>query len=148
MMEWHIPCFVLVSSQAIRFWYLQITLMQPGLQTQLTKSECHFCYFQAGKDFLLREYTSKEKKISELKGISPAKLTNPNEINEHLDVKLTEIEKLQLPSSWPKDSFSGIIRVCPGAEVFNTKGKMRRVQEKNMKMFKEMKKYIKKWGKI
>ncbi|XP_033107007.1 TIP41-like protein [Anneissia japonica] len=53
-------------------------------------------YHEADKNYIIREYTSREKKISELK-VSPAALTDANQIHPHLDVTKEVIEKLEFP---------------------------------------------------
>ncbi|XP_056141041.1 TIP41-like protein [Lampris incognitus] len=53
-------------------------------------------YYEAGKKYMLREFSTRESKIAELKNVA-AQYTDPNEIAPHLTLKLTECEKLELP---------------------------------------------------
>lgn len=55
-------------------------------------------YHEAGKDFMLREFSARESKISELKHVPPALYTDPNEITQYLPLRFTECEKLEFPS--------------------------------------------------
>ncbi|CAN9501506.1 unnamed protein product [Ophioblennius macclurei] len=54
-------------------------------------------YHEAGKDFMLREFSTRENKITELKNVPAALYTDPNEIAQHLTLKLIQCEKLELP---------------------------------------------------
>ncbi|XP_051242412.1 TIP41-like protein isoform X1 [Dicentrarchus labrax] len=54
-------------------------------------------YHEAGKNYMLREFSTRESKIAELKNVPAALYTDPNEIAQHLTLKLTECEKLELP---------------------------------------------------
>ncbi|KAI3373382.1 hypothetical protein L3Q82_021932 [Scortum barcoo] len=51
----------------------------------------------AGKNYMLREFSTRESKIADLKNVPAALYTDPNEIAPHLTLKLTECEKLELP---------------------------------------------------
>uniref|UniRef100_A0A8C3SR64 TIP41-like protein n=1 Tax=Chelydra serpentina TaxID=8475 RepID=A0A8C3SR64_CHESE len=51
----------------------------------------------ADKPYMLREYTSKESKISSLTHVPPSLFTEPNEISQYLPVKETVYEKLEFP---------------------------------------------------
>ncbi|KAE8607994.1 hypothetical protein XENTR_v10011354 [Xenopus tropicalis] len=55
-------------------------------------------YHEADKTFMLREYTSKESKISNLSHVPPPLYTEPNEISQYLPVTQTIYEKLEFPS--------------------------------------------------
>ncbi|XP_064473315.1 TIP41-like protein [Ornithodoros turicata] len=55
-------------------------------------------YHEAGWDYLLREYTSKEAKANQL-DVPVSVLTNPAALSEHLPVKSVHLEKLVLPAS-------------------------------------------------
>jgi type 2A phosphatase activator TIP41 len=55
-------------------------------------------YHEAGKDYILREYTSRESKTNSL-NVPTTVLIDPNEIVEHLTVQLQRHEKLIFPSS-------------------------------------------------
>ncbi|KAF6725749.1 TIP41-like protein [Oryzias melastigma] len=59
-------------------------------------------YHEAGKDYLLREFSTRENKIAELKHVPSGVYTDPNEIAQHLTLKLTECEKLELPAALPQ----------------------------------------------
>ncbi|XP_062341087.1 TIP41-like protein [Osmerus eperlanus] len=54
-------------------------------------------YHEAGQNYMLREFSTRESKISELQNVPAMLYTDPNEISQHLSVKLTECEKLELP---------------------------------------------------
>ncbi|XP_051551653.1 TIP41-like protein isoform X2 [Myxocyprinus asiaticus] len=54
-------------------------------------------YHEAGKKHMLREFSTRESKISNLQRVPPAFYTDPNEIAQHLPLKLTECEKLEFP---------------------------------------------------
>ncbi|XP_041935314.1 TIP41-like protein [Alosa pseudoharengus] len=54
-------------------------------------------YHEAGKNFMLREFSARESKISELKHVPPALYTDPNEVAQYLPLRLTECEKLDFP---------------------------------------------------
>ncbi|CDQ73191.1 unnamed protein product [Oncorhynchus mykiss] len=54
-----------------------------------------------GKNYMIREFSTRESKISELKNVPAALYTDPNEIAQHLTLKLTECEKLELPETGP-----------------------------------------------
>ncbi|XP_049447554.1 TIP41-like protein isoform X1 [Epinephelus fuscoguttatus] len=59
-------------------------------------------YHEAGKNYMLREFSTRESKIAELKNVPAALYTDPNEIAQHLTLKLTECEKLELPEMQPQ----------------------------------------------
>ncbi|KAL2102812.1 hypothetical protein ACEWY4_001980 [Coilia grayii] len=54
-------------------------------------------YHEAGKNFMLREFSARESKISELKHVPPPMYTDPNEIAQYLPLRFTECEKLDFP---------------------------------------------------
>ncbi|KAK2828949.1 hypothetical protein Q5P01_019983 [Channa striata] len=54
-------------------------------------------YHEVGKNYMLREFSTRESTISELKNVPAALYTDPNEIAQHLTLKRTECEKLELP---------------------------------------------------
>nr|XP_033798386.1 TIP41-like protein [Geotrypetes seraphini] len=56
-------------------------------------------YHEGDKNFMLREYTSRESKIINLKHVSAALFTEPNEISQHLPVTETIYEKLEFPDA-------------------------------------------------
>lgn len=53
-------------------------------------------YHEAGTNFILREYTSKEEKTE---NIPMAVQTDPNEVSNHLKLTLEVFEKMELPTS-------------------------------------------------
>ncbi|XP_029375358.1 TIP41-like protein isoform X2 [Echeneis naucrates] len=59
-------------------------------------------YYEAGKNYMLREFSTREKKIAELKNVPAALYTDPNEIAQHLTLKLMVCEKLELPMTEPQ----------------------------------------------
>lgn len=63
-------------------------------------------YHEAGKNYMLREFSTRESKISELQNVPAALYTDPNEISQHLTLKLTECEKLELPMMDPQSGDS------------------------------------------
>ncbi|MBN3297959.1 TIPRL protein, partial [Amia calva] len=56
-------------------------------------------YHDAGKNYMLREFSTRESKISALQHVPPAFYTDPNEISQYLPLKLLECEKLEFPGS-------------------------------------------------
>ncbi|KAF7651231.1 hypothetical protein LDENG_00113810 [Lucifuga dentata] len=58
-------------------------------------------YHEAGKNYMLREFSTRESKIAELKNVPAAFYTDPNEIAQHLTLRLTECDKLELPVTPP-----------------------------------------------
>lgn len=54
-------------------------------------------YHQAGSDHLLREFSSKDAKLEELK-VSPAVLTDPNKLNNLLPIRQFLVHRINLPS--------------------------------------------------
>ncbi|KAM4609510.1 TIP41-like protein isoform 1-T3 [Discoglossus pictus] len=54
-------------------------------------------YFEADKEFMLREYTSRESKISNLSHVPAPLFTEPNEISQYLPIAETICEKLEFP---------------------------------------------------
>lgn len=59
-------------------------------------------YHEAGNNYMLREFSMRESRIDDLKHVPAAKYTKPNEISQHLTLKLTECEKLQFPPAEEK----------------------------------------------
>ncbi|XP_026462981.1 TIP41-like protein [Ctenocephalides felis] len=55
-------------------------------------------FYEVGKDYIIREYTSKENKIEELT-VPKYLLIEPNEIAKHLSLQTKICEKLTLPKS-------------------------------------------------
>lgn len=58
-------------------------------------------YHEAGKSFMLREFSMRESRMEELKGVPAALFTDPNEVAPHLTLKLTHCDKLELPQTEP-----------------------------------------------
>ncbi|KAK7907047.1 hypothetical protein WMY93_015659 [Mugilogobius chulae] len=56
-------------------------------------------YHEAGKSFMLREFSMRESRLDELKNVPPAIYTDPNEVASYLSLKLTQCEKLELPEA-------------------------------------------------
>ncbi|XP_048873698.1 TIP41-like protein isoform X2 [Brienomyrus brachyistius] len=54
-------------------------------------------YHEAGRNYMLREFSTRESKVSALRHVPPALYTDPNEIAQHLPLRLTECEKLEMP---------------------------------------------------
>ncbi|XP_053555522.1 TIP41-like protein [Bombina bombina] len=54
-------------------------------------------YHESDKRFMLREYTSRESKISNLSHVPAPLFTEPNEISQYLPVTQTIFEKLEFP---------------------------------------------------
>ncbi|XP_032016957.1 TIP41-like protein [Hylobates moloch] len=54
-------------------------------------------YHEADKNYMLREYTSRESKISNLMHVPPSLFTEPNEISQYLPIKEAVCEKLIFP---------------------------------------------------
>lgn len=67
-------------------------------------------YHEAGKDYMLREFSTRESKVAELKTVPPALYTDPNEIAQHLNLKLTECEKLELPVMEPQTDVNKVLQ--------------------------------------
>ncbi|XP_077198148.1 TIP41-like protein [Paroedura picta] len=61
-------------------------------------------YHEADKCYMLREYTSRESKVSSLMHVPQALFTDPNEIAQYLPVKETVCEKLEFPESLNSES--------------------------------------------
>jgi type 2A phosphatase activator TIP41 len=52
-------------------------------------------YFENGKDFIIKEYTSREATYDRLKHVPPALYISPNEIGDHLPVNVKSHELLK-----------------------------------------------------
>ncbi|XP_038048067.1 TIP41-like protein [Patiria miniata] len=55
-------------------------------------------YHEAGESYILREFTSREKSISDLK-VEPSLYTNPTEIAEHLDITAEQYDRIDFPQA-------------------------------------------------
>jgi type 2A phosphatase activator TIP41 len=55
-------------------------------------------HYETGKDYILKEYTSREGTYDRLKHVPPALFISPNEISDHLPVstRVQEILKFQV----------------------------------------------------
>ncbi|XP_076607011.1 TIP41-like protein [Chaetodon auriga] len=67
-------------------------------------------YHEAGKNYMLREFSTRESKIAELKNVPAALYTDPNEIAQHLTLKMTECEKLELPVMQPQTAVHEVLQ--------------------------------------
>ncbi|XP_075876208.1 TIP41-like protein isoform X1 [Nelusetta ayraudi] len=54
-------------------------------------------YHEARNSYMLREFSTRESKIEELKNVPAGLYTDPNEIAQYLTLKLTDCEKLEFP---------------------------------------------------
>ncbi|XP_039526265.1 TIP41-like protein [Pimephales promelas] len=78
------------------FLLLRFFLRVDGVMIRINDTRL---YHEAGRNHMLREFSTRESKIPDLQHIPPALYTDPNEIAQHLPLKLTECEKLQLPET-------------------------------------------------
>ncbi|XP_065532706.1 TIP41-like protein isoform X3 [Lathamus discolor] len=85
-------------------------------------------YHEADKAYMLREYTSRESKISSLKGrcafvnaqitrqdtghVPPSLFTEPNEISQYLPIKETICEKLEFPEKMEPKPEASLETTC------------------------------------
>ncbi|XP_051764141.1 TIP41-like protein isoform X1 [Ctenopharyngodon idella] len=76
------------------FLLLRFFLRVDGVMIRINDTRL---YHEAGKNHMLREFSTRESKISDLQHVPPAIYTDPNEIAQHLPLKLTECEKLEFP---------------------------------------------------
>ncbi|XP_026225932.1 TIP41-like protein isoform X1 [Anabas testudineus] len=67
-------------------------------------------YHEGGKNYMLREFSTRESKISELKHVPAALHTDPNEIAQHLTLKRIECEKLELPVMYPQTAVNEVLQ--------------------------------------
>ncbi|XP_047235189.1 TIP41-like protein isoform X1 [Girardinichthys multiradiatus] len=67
-------------------------------------------YYEDGKNYMLREFSTRENTIAELKNIPAAFYTDPNEIAQHLTLRVTECEKLEFPVMQYESSVSEVIQ--------------------------------------
>uniref|UniRef100_A0A3Q3WHJ0 TIP41-like protein n=1 Tax=Mola mola TaxID=94237 RepID=A0A3Q3WHJ0_MOLML len=67
-------------------------------------------YHEAGKNYMLREFSTRESKIAELKSVPAALYTDPNEIAQHLNLRLTECEKLEFPVMPPQTPVKDVLQ--------------------------------------
>jgi len=54
-------------------------------------------YYEAQANFLLREYSTRESRMSELEKLPPSVITDPNEVYRHLTLKEECFQKLDFP---------------------------------------------------
>ncbi|XP_013040198.3 TIP41-like protein [Anser cygnoides] len=76
------------------FVLLRFFLRVDGVLIRMNDTRLHH---EADKAYMLREYTSRESKISSLKHVPPSLFTEPNEISQYLPIKETICEKLEFP---------------------------------------------------
>lgn len=69
-------------------------------------------YHEADKAYMLREYTSRESKISSLKHVPPSLFTEPNEISQYLPIKETICEKLEFPEKMEPKPEASLETMC------------------------------------
>uniref|UniRef100_A0A8B9FVR6 TIP41-like protein n=1 Tax=Amazona collaria TaxID=241587 RepID=A0A8B9FVR6_9PSIT len=69
-------------------------------------------YHEADKAYMLREYTSRESKISSLKHVPPSLFTEPNEISQYLPIKETICEKLEFPEKMEPKPEASLETTC------------------------------------
>lgn len=73
-------------------------------------------YYESDKPYMLREYTSKESKISNLSHVPPPFFTEPNDIAQYLPVMEAIYEKLEfplIPQEDTSDSLTSAITQTP-----------------------------------
>jgi len=75
------------------FILLRFHMRVDGVMVRINETRV---YHESGRNYLLREYTSKEAKYSEL-NIPLHIITDPNEVAQHLPVKEQLFQKLQFP---------------------------------------------------
>uniref|UniRef100_U3JT72 TIP41-like protein n=3 Tax=Passeriformes TaxID=9126 RepID=U3JT72_FICAL len=76
------------------FVLLRFFLRVDGVLIRMNDTRLHH---EVDKTYMLREYTSRESKISSLKSVPPSLFTEPNEISQYLPIKETICEKLEFP---------------------------------------------------
>lgn len=81
------------------FLLLRFFLRVDGVMIRINDTRL---YHEAGKSYMLREFSTRESKIEELKNVPAALYTDPNEIAQYLTLKLTECEKLEFPVTQPQ----------------------------------------------
>ncbi|XP_029029159.1 TIP41-like protein isoform X2 [Betta splendens] len=67
-------------------------------------------YHEGGTNYMLREFSTRESKISELKNVPAALYTDSNEIAQHLTLKWTECEKLELPVIYQQTASNEVLQ--------------------------------------
>ncbi|XP_040516124.1 TIP41-like protein isoform X1 [Gallus gallus] len=78
------------------FVLLRFFLRVDGVLIRMNDTRLHH---ESDKAYMLREYTSRESKISSLKHVPPSLFTEPNEISQYLPIKETICEKLEFPGT-------------------------------------------------
>ncbi|XP_068187448.1 TIP41-like protein [Antennarius striatus] len=76
------------------FLLMRFFLRVDGVMIRINDTRLHH---EAGNDYMLREFSMRESKVAELQNVPAALYTDPNEIAQHLRLKLTECERLELP---------------------------------------------------
>uniref|UniRef100_A0A8C7MII6 TIP41-like protein n=1 Tax=Oncorhynchus kisutch TaxID=8019 RepID=A0A8C7MII6_ONCKI len=80
---------------------ISVKIVSATFRQELTLYDDAHLLHMTGKNYMIREFSTRESKISELKNVPAALYTDPNEIAQHLTLKLTECEKLELPETGP-----------------------------------------------
>lgn len=52
-------------------------------------------HYETGKDYILKEYTSREATYDRLKHVPPALYISPNDLADHLPINLQKLEILK-----------------------------------------------------
>ncbi|NXP84035.1 TIPRL protein, partial [Passerina amoena] len=91
------------------FVLLRFFLRVDGVLIRMNDTRLHH---EADKTYLLREYTSRESKISSLKNVPPSLLTEPNEISQYLPIKETICEKLEFPEKLEPKPETSLETIC------------------------------------
>ncbi|KAM9628230.1 TIP41-like protein isoform 2-T2 [Morphnus guianensis] len=91
------------------FVLLRFFLRVDGVLIRMNDTRLHH---EADKAYMLREYTSRESKISSLKHVPPSLFTEPNEISQYLPVKETICEKLEFPEKLEPKAEASLETMC------------------------------------
>ncbi|XP_066428169.1 TIP41-like protein isoform X1 [Molothrus aeneus] len=91
------------------FVLLRFFLRVDGVLIRMNDTRLHH---EADKTYMLREYTSRESKISSLKNVPPTLFTEPNEISQYLPIKETICEKLEFPEKLEPKPETSLETIC------------------------------------
>ncbi|NXC18247.1 TIPRL protein, partial [Corythaeola cristata] len=91
------------------FVLLRFFLRVDGVLIRMNDTRLHH---EADKAYMLREYTSRESKISSLKHVPPSLFTEPNEISQYLPIKETICEKLEFPEKLEPKPEASLEAMC------------------------------------
>ncbi|XP_075292500.1 TIP41-like protein isoform X1 [Opisthocomus hoazin] len=91
------------------FVLLRFFLRVDGVLIRMNDTRLHH---EADKAYMLREYTSRESKISSLKHVPPSLFTEPNEISQYLPIKETICEKLEFPEKLEPKPEASLETMC------------------------------------